>query len=465
MGKIMVTAGAALILWAGLAQGNPPDSLWSKTFGGASDDGCHAVVELADGRLALAGTATSFGAGGMEYWLVIARENGDSLMSRNYGAGDCNALIQTRDGGLALGGTRIVETDRNLNASLNQPAEVRAYSMVQDAEGNFALLGMAGVGEGNYDFRLVKFGRWSKHYGGESQEEGFAIAAMDDGGFALAGYAMSYGADKDVWLVRTDAAGDVIWARNYVRSGPDICYSMVKTDDGGFMLAGETTRRGLVADIEFLLMKVNADGDLQWTRCYGKNTRQEGCNSISKTYDGGFILGGTVINPNARDANMWALRVNAEGDSLWSVSLGGRGNENCYSVIQTADGGFALGGYTYSYGSGMGDYWLVKLAAEPVNGAQHEAIPSPYGFSLAPPYPNPFNGVVNLSFRTAKPGRYFLEMVDPSGRSVAKLFDEFAGAGERRIVWDSQGSPAGRYWVRMESEFGETQSAPITLVK
>jgi len=470
MGKQLIVVAVAMVLSAGLAEGAAPDSLWSKTFGGVGDDGCHAVAELPDGRLVMAGTSRSWEGGGLHYWLVQTSSEGDILWSEVYGDGDCTAMALTMDGGFALGGERLVCIDSTGRRRWEQNLGIKGNAIAQASDGGLVVAGMIVAGEANYDYKIVRYDRdgnmmWERQCGGGQLEECFAVVESNDGGFVMAGYESSYGADRDIWLVKVNAQGRIVWARSYARPGPDVCYGMVATDDGGYVLAGETTKNGRETDMEFLLMKTDANGVGVWLRTYGKNTRQEGCNGIAKTRDGGFILGGVTINTGARDSNVMVVRVNSDGDSLWAKTFPGARNDNCLSVSQTRDGGYAIAGYTYSFGSGAGDYWLLKLASEDAGEVQPEQGEVPFILSLAEPYPNPFNDSQHLMYRTATAGRYELTVVDPLGRAVRRIFAGNVPAGEHQVSWNATGLAAGQYYIRLDAGRGEGQVRPVVLVR
>ena len=203
---------------------------------------------------------------------------------------------------------------------------------------------------------------WSRTFGREHNDVCFSAIQTEDGGYALAGITESFGASRnDFWLVKTDADGDSLWSQTFGRSSDNECKSLVHTADGGYALAGFTYSS---PNQDMWLVRTNAEGDSLWSRTFGGAILWDMCYSIIQTANEGYALAGRTASFGAGDYDMWLVRTNADGDSLWSQTFGGRNDEECFSIIQTADGGYALAGYTRSFGAGDRDMWLVKTDAD-----------------------------------------------------------------------------------------------------
>lgn len=148
---------------------------------------------------------------------------------------------------------------------------------------------------------------WSKTYGGVGDEVAHSLVYTSDGGYALAGYTVSFGAGwEDFWLVKTDEFGNMEWNQTYGGIDADLAFSLVETSDGGYAIAG-------------------------------------------KTYSFG-----------AEGSDFWLVKTDEFGNIEWSERYGGPGEDSGHSLVETSDGGFAIAGLTYSYGAGASDFWLVK---------------------------------------------------------------------------------------------------------
>ncbi|MCF7811967.1 T9SS type A sorting domain-containing protein [bacterium] len=305
--------------------------------------------------------------------------------TRTYGgvrSDECYSMIQTTDGGYAIAGRTesfntenlgfwFIKTDADGDSlwSLIIDGENRdeCHSIIQTADEGYALAGFTmSFGSGHSDMWLVKIDSvgeiiWSQTYGGEGGERCFSIIQTSDGGYALAGETHSFGAGEwDMWLVKTNSDGDSLWSRTFGGRDEDRCYSIVQTGDGGFALAG-LTKSFRAQGTDMWLVKTDNNGDSLWAYKYGYRNDEE-CYSMIQCSDGGFALAGKYDPGGVSwDRDMLLLKTDEEGDSLWSRRFGGSGNEYCQSIKQTPDGGYALGGWTTSFGmNGTSDMWLVR---------------------------------------------------------------------------------------------------------
>jgi hypothetical protein len=236
------------------------------------------------------------------------------------------------------------------------------------SDGGYALAGhISSFGAGSYDFWLVKTDaagnmEWNRTYGGTGIDEAFSVVVTSDGGYALAGYTTSYGVgETDVWLVKTDASGNMEWNRTYggTQFDKDIAYSLVATSDEGYAIAGSTETFGAGND-DFWLIKTDAFGNVEWNRTYG-GVWGEGARSLVVTSDGGYALAGETSGAEGR--NGWLVKTDAAGNMEWNRTYGGTGIDVAYSLVATSDGGYAIAGTTIFFNSSISDFWLVKTDA------------------------------------------------------------------------------------------------------
>jgi hypothetical protein len=195
---------------------------------------------------------------------------------------------------------------------------------------------------------LVAEVRFQRTYGGSGDDRGWSVKQTSDGGFILAGFTTSYGAGLyDIYLIRTDARGDTIWTRTYGDFGSDYAYSVVQTSDGGFAVAGSIRRSGI--DSAYVL-KTDPQGTIQWQKAYAGILY-----SIQRTADGGFCL----VGQNQND--VYIVRTSETGDTLWTRTFGDTAEDRGYGLAQTPDGGFVITGWTFSFGDGSGDVYLIRI--------------------------------------------------------------------------------------------------------
>jgi len=372
----------------------PPSTEWNKTYGGTGNDYAYSVVQTIDKGYALAGLTGSVGAGDYDFWLVKTDSNGNMQWNMTYGGTSEDvafALVQTVDGGYAIAGQTdsfgaggadfwLVKTDSAGNALWNKTyggtGDDYAYSVVQTSDGGYALAGCANsFGAGNYDFWLVKTDangnmQWNMTYGGTSLEYALALVQTVDGGYALAGDTYSFGAGSyDAWLVKTDSEGNALWNMTYGGTSTDWAHALVQTADGGYAIAGYTGSFGAGSG-DFWLVKTDSSGNAQWNKTYG-GTDSDGACALVQTVDGGYALAGFTISYGAGSYDFWLVKTDANGNEQWNQAYGGTGDDGAWSVIQTVDGGYAVTGYTGSYGAGC-DFWLIKT--EPYDASVGELV-------------------------------------------------------------------------------------------
>ena len=355
--------------------------MWNQTYGSSEEDVAKSLVQISDGGFVVAGYTKAFDIDG-DAWLVKTDASGNVEWNRTYGGADwdrANSLIKTSDGGYALAGYThsfsagfgdfwLIKIDSSGNMEWNKIFGDydldRANSLVETSDGGFALAGYTNsFGAGHYDFWLIKTDssgnmEWNQTYGGVDQDIAWSLIQTSDEGFALAGDTLSFGAgDHDFWLVKTDSSGNMEWNQTFGKEDYDFAYSIVESIDGGYALAGISRSE---ASADFLLVKTDIYGQIQWNKQY-KRGSHSGAYSLIVTSDGGYALAGyshSIFGSTGTD--FWLVKTDPYGNIKLNQTYGGTEIDHAYAVVETSDGGFALAGYTKSYGNGGQDYWLVK---------------------------------------------------------------------------------------------------------
>jgi hypothetical protein len=200
---------------------------------------------------------------------------------------------------------------------------------------------------------------WAKTYGGTSYEEASSVQQTSDGGYIVAGWTTSFGAGSgDIILIKTDANGNVIWAKTYGGTAYDYAYSVQQTSDGGYIVAGYTRSFGAGSDDVFLI-KTDANGNIQWAKTYG-GTDGDWASSVQQTSDGGYILAGGTWSFGAGSYDIFLIKTDANGNVQWDKTYGGMHGDYASSVHQTSDGGYIVAGYTESFAESGKDIFLIK---------------------------------------------------------------------------------------------------------
>ena len=203
---------------------------------------------------------------------------------------------------------------------------------------------------------------WQAHAGGRANDAGRGgVTQTSDGGFITVGESQSFGAgDYDVHVVKTDICGYFEWAATYDIGGNDYGRKIKETPDGGFIITGMTQNLNncctpaLSPDIkprhDAFLMKIAADGTVEWTNTYGGRGDDRGTD-VELFYRGerGYVFSGSTSSFGAGSTDAWLVATDPSGNLLWSRVYGGAGADVFNGLVQTSLGGIVATGSTTSY--------------------------------------------------------------------------------------------------------------------
>jgi uncharacterized delta-60 repeat protein len=358
---------------------------FAKTYGRTNDDGAYSVQQTSDGGYIVAGETFSSGGSTLDILLIKTDASGNIIWAKTYGGtliDRAYSVQQTSDGGYIVAGETfsfgagdndffLIKTDANGNIqwakTYGGTNDDRAYSVQQTSDGGYIVAGWTwSFGVGNYDIFLIKTDAngniiWAKTYGGTYADWALSVRQTSDGGYIMAGITYSFGAGNyDILLIKTDANGNVQWAKTYGGTNVDRASSVQQTSDGGYIVAGYTNSFGVGGDI--LLIKTDANGNIIWAKTYGGTSWDEAF-TVQQTSDGGYIVAGYTSSFGAGSWDIFLVKTDANGNVQWAKTYGGTNEERARSVQQTSDGGYIVGGWTRSFGAGSWDIFLVKTDA------------------------------------------------------------------------------------------------------
>jgi hypothetical protein len=203
---------------------------------------------------------------------------------------------------------------------------------------------------------------FAKTYGGTYSDFASSVQQTSDGGYIVVGYTYSFGAgySNDIFFIKTDANGNIISAKTYGGTGWDEASSVRQTSDGGYIVAGLTNSFGAGSD-DIFLIKTDAYGNIIWAKTYG-GTDNDVASSVQQTSDGGYIVAGRTNSFGAGSDDIFLIKTDAYGNIIWAKTYGRTYWDNASSVQQTSDGGYIVAGRTYSFGAGY-DIFLIKTDA------------------------------------------------------------------------------------------------------
>jgi hypothetical protein len=218
------------------------------------------------------------------------------------------------------------------------------------------------AGNGDYDGYLVKLNSdgsvaWEKTFGGPMTDGLSSICPSWSGGYILTGIiGTGIHGSSDVWIMEVNPEGDSLWSRMYGGSHGDRGIRVRQTTDGGYILAA--SRYVLLQGDQVYLLRLDAAGDTLWTKTYG-GSHHDYSNDILQTADGGFIVAGVTYTDSGIEAGQaYAMKTDASGDTLWTRKYGG-GHEDIFNSVAETPTGYIFAGNTWSFGAGLLDIYAV----------------------------------------------------------------------------------------------------------
>ena len=426
--------GVAICLVVALAASASSQTItFTKTLGGAQYDEGASIEQTPDSGYIICGTVTPCPTCATRLYLGKLSKEGNVVWEQTYpgtvfARGDY-AHKAPNGGYIVVGDTYpltptgnerilVFQTDSLGNVEWSkQYYGDYGYSVQSTSDNGFAILGSIYGGPGINDqtlmYKLDMYGNevWGRSYHFATGSQGNSLMETRDHGFVVTGFTQfSEPARSLAMLLKVNPVGDTLWTRFYGKDSANqqaLGYDVISQSDGGFIVSGTT----ILADgsgCGKYLIRADSSGKSVWTRILG-NAPVSDARRVQQTTDGGYILGGSISSPVnliSLISKMSLVKTNASGDTLWTKTFGGAGNDYGIGVIQTSDGGFALIGTTESFGAGSGDIYVVKTNKD---GGFDELLPIQLSaFSGAPSG----GGSVKLSWATVSETNSFGFYVD-----------------------------------------------------
>jgi hypothetical protein len=388
-------------------------------------------------------------------------------------------------------------------------ADDYSYSVQQIFDNGYIITGTtSSFGAGAQDVWLIKtnsFGDtlWTKTYGGSDLDWSYSVQQTTDSGYIIIGNSYSIISNNtDIFLIKTDALGDTLWTKKFGGSLNEFGFSGQQTSDGGYIVVGFTTSFG-AGEEDLWLIKTNALGNILWTKAFGGSFDEFG-HSVTQTADDGYIIAGYTRSTGNGNSDVWLIRTNSLGDTIWTKTLGGIYNDEAYSIQRTSDEDYVITGYTQSLFDGGEDIWLIKIndfgdtlwtkkfgsvstdergrsGQQTTDGGfiitGHEVDPSaPYDFDvllikttpsitsteinsellninffLEQNFPNPFNPSTTIRYEIPERSFVTIKVYDVLGHEIATLVNEEKPAGNYEVEFSASNLASGIYFCILSS--------------
>lgn len=208
--------------------------------------------------------------------------------------------------------------------------------------------------------QIAKGQGYEKEFGGAKTDFGTALIQTPNGGYLIAGYSESFGADNDfdVYLIRTDAEGEELWSYIYDEGFIEHAYDIIATEDGGFLVLGDF-KASQTASTDVYLLKVDANGMQEWSKTYGSPDFNEQGFSITQSAAGAYVLAG-VVEYSEDNKDVFIIKTDAEGEEIWSKSIGGAQREEANTIVPY-ENGYIIAGKADNDATNLIDAYVLRI--------------------------------------------------------------------------------------------------------
>ncbi len=447
-----------------------PDTIWTKLYGTPTEDVCKTIIQAGDGGYLLVGYAYDNSHDTRRWLAVKVDDSGQEEWRYEDPVGRdkvCENAVQARDGDFILAGYTEESGNGGSDARalrLSVDGDIvwdRAYgrqgyddcsSILKISENEYCLIGYL-IPNPNQPYTQSLWLLFIDNDGDSLTSYtfnpgGFFSAQTsilsENGAIVTGGYI-----DHQLFAAKISANRELEWFHSFPNGIRSDCASIVQTTDHGYLLAGYYWPEGSAKN--GYLIKVDENGDSLWTKEMGDDSNEE-LHSAIPAIGGGFFTAGFISSSEGNPGGgMWISRLDDEGEILWSQTYGGSQFDDCYDLIQLGDASLLLAGKTYSFESQRGDFCLVKTEADPNTVKRPINLLQPQKLSIVSLAPNPFNSNLSIYYQTPVAELMTIRLFDITGAHVETIALGFQSRGSHSIKWDASDCPAGLYFLRLEA--------------
>jgi hypothetical protein len=472
---VWITIFLMLFMLSGNLLAQAPDTVWTRTYGGSEVDAIFGVVPLPSGSFMCGGYTPHDVGLPDDMWYFRVDADGNMVWEDLIGLADRHERAYTLEP--ALDGELILAGDLIQNDTLMKVYIVKADSngngwgfaygsLTEDTWGRDAVAtwygGVLAVGKqteshaGSNVYMVGTFPAglymWHNVFSWGWTEQANAVDRTDDGGYVVVGETNSYGSHTmGMFLQKFDSLGFLTGFQLYTWEGDQYAECVRQTLDGGYIIVGcrqETTS----PDLDIVVIKTDTNAVEEWRKIYDSPHRAV-ATDVQVLPDGGYILTGT-----GKPSNLWhssdvlVYRLDSNGDTLWTKYVGAEWNdETAYQIRCLPDGGYILAG-ARKIATGNSDAYLVRLGPDPVTTVSTAPANTVNDFVLHQNYPNPFNPSTMINYQLPMVSKVTLKVYDLLGREITTLVDEKIPAGKYEVEWNASNMPGGIYFYRIQAE-------------
>lgn len=396
--------------------------VFERTYGSIDDDYAYCVSLCEDGNYLVTGYTTEFYSGYGDIYLLKLDQDGDTLWTQQegevYEIEKAYSVSPTLDQGCIVAGWRtndwdswpyVLKYDQDGNTEWIKDYgdifdEGHAFFAMQSSDTTYAVCGSYIYSDESSDLwgqkvfvmsiSLTGEMIWDISKGGPGVHYGSSMVQTADGGLVVGGMYDTQGEYTDAWLFKTNANGSNSWNKTIGGDqSTESCWDIKKTPDGGFIMLGSYFSGFILMNADFYLVKTDDYGNVEWSKTYGMPEEDDRGSSVDITNDGGYILCGETESYGAGNEDVWMIRTDENGDTLWTKTYGGIYSDGGKSVKSTPDGGFIIAGYTESFSNGGTDIYVIKtnFLGTQVSTTKHKTKNIQCEI-----YPNPVNNELTL---------------------------------------------------------------------
>jgi hypothetical protein len=445
---------------------------FAKTYDLDCYDQGYSVIQNTNGEFMLAGRSGECG-GTLNTFFIKTDENGDTIWTKKYSdTGNTHSMIKTYNGYYILGGSKnmganqiqmqLIKADSAGNiiwqkyyGGLGDTSDY-AYDLKETADHGFIILGNRTIDLLNtmqiQMYKVDSAGNlvWSRVYGGNFGDDGTSITITSDNKYVICGTYAKFSTLTDtarIYLVKTDFNGNIIWSKTYGNSsGQYVGEEAQETSDGGFIITGYRNPTGSTLD-QVYLIKTDSNGDTVWTKEFGGSSYDNHF-SVKPTYDGAYISTGTSRSPQDYDLNL--TKLNSLGDIIWNKYYD-FGEDEIGFDVQNSDNGFLILGHKAVADYPFRDILFVKTDSEGIIDTISGIKENMKDFKI---YPNPASTTLTLQTEHRLPNTdNRLQIYNTQGQLVYhSTFDIDLASGE--TTFDISSLPTGLYYLHLQSAEG-----------